>query len=216
MNFMRKPKMTCLALLCLFSMMSVDSQAAVNEKTQIYQIQSPPPPGVDLNFFRSKVRNNQTVILGWETSSEFMNQRFEIMTSRNSRDYTLLATVAGFGTTTEPQAYQYTNTNALQGRTYYKLIQVGEDGRSQEVGSLVVVIGFDSIGVIIAPNPVFELMTIRSEHPFTNNLQLFNAAGQLVRVIEPELTNDIYLGDLPRGLYMMVTEYGTKKIQLAN
>ena len=192
-----KSLITCLSIFCL-----------------LFSFQNTSFAGVELDFFESKVRNNDNIILSWRTTSETMNLAFKIYVSRNGNDYQEVGTVAGFGTTTEPQSYQYTHENALPGRTYFRLVQVNESFRSTELDRLVVIIGRDNIGMIIAPNPVFEIMSIKSEFPLTTEINIFNTAGQKVRTVAPQAAQNIFMGDLPRGLYLVVTEYGTKKVQV--
>lgn len=180
----------------------------------VFGLQSSAMATVELDYFQTKVRNNDNIILSWGTTSEQMNLAFKIYVSRNGRDYTEVGTVAGFGTTSQPQSYQYTYEGALPGRTYFKLIQINESYRSVELERELVIIGRDNITLIIAPNPVFEVMSINSEFPLTTEINIFNTAGQMVRTIAPQRAQNIFMGDLPNGLYMVVTEYGTKKVQV--
>ena len=211
-----KAYISSLTLLCAIALLSTTNLEAAQKNELNNQVFTPPPSGVELDYFRSKVRDSNTVILSWVTLSENMNLAFKIMMSRNGYDYTEVGTVAGFGTTTEPQAYQFTYDNALPGRTYFKLVQVSESYRSTELDQLYVVIGRDDVSVIIAPNPVVSIMSINTDYPLTTDVQIINAAGQLVKVVPAEQALNIDLGELPRGLYIVVTEYGSKKIQLAD
>jgi hypothetical protein len=71
------------------------------------------------------------VRLTWQTISEVNNFGF-IVERRLSGDGTYAALpnsfVAGHGTTTMPQRYEYTDENAVQGVSYYRLAQTDLDG----------------------------------------------------------------------------------------
>ncbi len=217
MTTLKKAGISFFGILIVCAVFSIDSQAAANNTTTDATISTPPPPpGVTMSYFKYKVRNSTSVILSWGTSSETMNQSFRVMKSRNSRDFTDLGIVPAHGTTTEPQAYQFTDVAARPGRNYYKLVQTNEDGRSTDVGTIVVIIDYDTIGVIIAPNPIYQYMSINTEQPLTTDIRIMNISGQIVKVVAPESASNINLGDLPKGMYVVLTEFGAKKIQVVN
>jgi len=65
--------------------------------------------------------------LNWMTTTETNNQGFEIQSSTGG-EFETIAFVEGHGTTTEPQAYSFTDTNLSEGKYSYRLKQVDFDG----------------------------------------------------------------------------------------
>jgi len=67
------------------------------------------------------------VELSWITATETNNQGFEVQRS-NGGEFESIAFVAGHGTTTESQAYSYSDKNVNAGSYSYRLKQVDFDG----------------------------------------------------------------------------------------
>ncbi len=68
------------------------------------------------------------VLLEWVTNSELNNEKFEIETSENARDFYKTGEVKGSGTTTEKQEYSFEIKNPLNGIHYYRLKQIDYNG----------------------------------------------------------------------------------------
>jgi len=81
---------------------------------------------VELTSFTATA-NFGVVNLNWITATETNNQGFEVQRS-NGSDFETVAFVDGYGTTTEPQAYSYTDRSVEVGVYTYRLKQVDFDG----------------------------------------------------------------------------------------
>jgi len=68
------------------------------------------------------------VALNWTTASELDNDYFEIEKSTNGRDFTLLGTVNGSGTTNNYQKYKFVD-KLPAAENYYRIKQVDFDGK---------------------------------------------------------------------------------------
>ena len=78
------------------------------------------------SFVGSSIDGN--VVLNWKTATETNNSGFEIQRSTDRVSFSKLAFVSGFGTTTEPKNYSYTD-NSINGGTYfYRLKQIDYNG----------------------------------------------------------------------------------------
>ncbi len=78
------------------------------------------------SFVGSSVDGN--VVLNWNTATEINNSGFEIQKSMDRINFSNLAFVPGFGTTTEPRSYSYTDNTVNNGKYYYRLKQIDFNG----------------------------------------------------------------------------------------
>jgi len=69
------------------------------------------------------------VILNWSTATETNNRGFEVeRQTAGSQTWECIGYVAGYGTTTEPRSYTYSDYNLVSGEYHYRLKQVDLDG----------------------------------------------------------------------------------------
>ncbi len=147
---------------------------------------------VELSGFTA-VANNGNVELNWQTATELNNSGFEIQRSVNDEAFEKIAFVPGFGTTTEPKAYTYTDEN-ISGLIKYRLRQIDFNGTFEyskivEVNSLL--------------NPSFELRQNYPNpfNPITNityllpsasqvKLTIFNSIGETVDLLVDEIQSE--------------------------
>jgi len=87
---------------------------------------SPPIP-VELTSFVATI-DEADVTLNWSTATETNNQGFEVQRSTINIEYEKIGYVAGFGTTTDPKAYTFTDTDVSAGSYTYRLKQIDFDG----------------------------------------------------------------------------------------
>jgi len=177
------------------------------------------PIPVELTSFTANVNNLGQVVLNWETATEVNNQGFEIERRTETSEFRTIGFVEGYGTTTEPRSYVYTDRTADMGVNYYRLKQVDFNGTyaySDEVeievnGPLT----FDLAQNY--PNPFNPSTSIKYSVPESGNIRLsvFNIVGEEVAVLVNgfsqsgffEVTFDA--SNLPSGVYLY-------KLQSAN
>jgi len=82
---------------------------------------------VELTYFSANVLD-RSVELNWSTATEVNNQGFEIEKSADGISFNNIGFVPGFGTTTEPKSYSYTDQSVTSGQYYYRLKQIDFDG----------------------------------------------------------------------------------------
>ncbi|MFB3056892.1 MAG: T9SS type A sorting domain-containing protein, partial [Ignavibacteriaceae bacterium] len=82
---------------------------------------------VELTSFAATV-DEAEVTLSWSTATETNNQGFEVQRSTINIEYEKIGYAAGFGTTTDPKAYTYTDTDVFAGTYTYRLKQIDLDG----------------------------------------------------------------------------------------
>ncbi|MBK6914157.1 MAG: T9SS type A sorting domain-containing protein [Ignavibacteriales bacterium] len=88
---------------------------------------------VELTSFTATAQQN-AVPLNWQTATETNNSGFEIerslspTPSQKEGAFETIAFVPGFGTTTEPKSYSFTDENLSSGKYQYRLKQIDFDG----------------------------------------------------------------------------------------
>ncbi len=82
---------------------------------------------VELTSFFANV-SGRNIELSWSTATETNNQGFEIERNKDNESFEKISFVPGFGTTTEPKSYSYTDQLVTNGTYYYRLKQIDFDG----------------------------------------------------------------------------------------
>jgi len=147
----------------------------------------PPIIPVELTSFTGNVNNLGQVVLNWETATEINNQGFEIQKRNETSEYRTIGFVEGYGTTTEPRSYIYTDVTAENGINYYRLKQVDFNG-TYEYSPEVEVDVTGPLTFDLAqnyPNPFNPSTSIKYSVPEAGNIRLsvFNVVGEEVAVL---------------------------------
>ncbi len=142
---------------------------------------------VELTSFIANVNTLGQVVLNWETATEVNNQGFEIERRTETSEYRTIGFVEGFGTTTEPKSYIYTDVTAENGINYYRLKQVDFNG-TYEYSSEIEVDVTGPLTFDLAqnyPNPFNPSTSIKYSVPESGNIRLsvFNIVGEEVAVL---------------------------------
>jgi len=151
-----------------------------------YRFSDTPIP-VELTSFTGNVNNLGQVILNWETATEVNNKGFEIERRTETSEYSTVGFVAGYGTTTEPRSYIYTDVTAENGINYYRLKQVDFNGTYEYSSEIEVEINgpltFDLAQNY--PNPFNPSTSIKYSVPESGNIRLsvLNIVGEEVAVL---------------------------------
>lgn len=145
---------------------------------------------VELTRFTAETQQ-QNVMLRWETASEKNHDFFTVEHSSDGAYFLPITTVKGDGIDRdETKNYSFMHRAADAGTHYYRLRQTDADG--SEDYSFVVkaeVLGKNTLS--IAPNPTFDLMTVRvSELP---------QSAAVLTFIHAHTGQQIYQADLSTG-----------------
>jgi len=151
--------------------------------------------------------NNQ---LSWATAQESNSDHFNVLRSTDGSLFAPVGKVTATGAA-NGSAYAFTDVNAPQGKTYYRLQQVDKDGKA--VLSDIVTINNAGRGYAVTawPNPAKDNLSITINGNLYGNLHVLVTDIQ-GRVVMQELwsktqTNyrkDIHIRDLQSGLYQLV------------
>jgi photosystem II stability/assembly factor-like uncharacterized protein len=170
----------------------------------------PLPVPVELASFTG-TSNGKEVILNWSTATELNNQGFEIERSEDNVSFNKIGFVPGFGTTTEPKSYSYSDQPVSIGKYYYRLKQIDYDG-SYEYSGVVEVEWHAFKSYLLEqnyPNPFNPTTTIGFGIQNKSNVKItiLNAIGEEVAVVlneerEPGFHQvEFNAANLPSGVY---------------
>jgi hypothetical protein len=182
------------------------------------------PLPVELADFRA-TGESETVTLTWQTLSETNNDRFEIErleegggTEGTSAAWSVVGTVAGAGTTSEPQSYRFTDTELpyVADRLTYRLRQVDTDGAASLTKEVTVHRNLRTVELLPPfPNPVRQTAIVRyaTPRPMEVSLRLYDVLGRVVRTLadgrsDGRVETPTDLSDLSSGVYFLRLEAG--------
>lgn len=106
---------------------------------------------VELNSFNAREGGGQ-VNLDWSTASQLNFSHFEVEHSVNARDWNVLTSIAGEGTSNDLKEYSYTHTTPQNGKNYYRMRMVDLDETFEYSDVVSTNVSANSI-VSLSPNP---------------------------------------------------------------
>ncbi|GJQ64546.1 MAG: hypothetical protein SCALA702_35990 [Melioribacteraceae bacterium] len=186
----------------------VVTNTSLTELKLIVDYNAPIP--VELSSFAANVVG-ETIQLVWETATETNNKGFEIERSEDNATFTKVGYMDGNGTTSEKQAYNFTDHHAVSGTYYYRLRQVDFDGTSSYSDAVEVdfVPTEYSLGQNY-PNPFNPSTRIKFAVPVDSKVTvtLYNMLGQKVQDIVSQNYSvglhevDFNASELSSGMYI--------------
>lgn len=127
---------------------------------------------VELSEFNGNTSDHGN-ILDWTTESEYKNDYFEIMYSRDAYHFTKIGEVPGAGISNTPTSYTFIHQGVPEGTSFYQLRQVNFDGDRSESKIISIQSKSDLNGLFSAyPNPVKEELVIELQSNKDENIHL--------------------------------------------
>lgn len=171
---------------------------------------------VELLNFEAKEVENRKVNLEWQTSSEVNNDYFEVHRSIDLESWELVTTVDGAGNSTEFLSYSAEDLEPYMGLSYYKLIQVDNNGESTLSDIRSVTLQLDNErGLSIYPNPTLGVLNITGSRSQLEKLELFNSVGKQLEVnilASGDHSVTIDVSNLTQGVYLLKSGERSYKI----
>ncbi len=129
----------------------------------------------------------ENVELKWFTATETNNQGFQVERMNSAGTFEQIGYVAGFGTTTEPKSYSYTDSKLESGNYTYRLKQIDFDGSFSYSEEVYVTVELPNVYSLEQnyPNPFNPSTTIKysiAEDGFVK-LAVYNLLGEEVTTI---------------------------------
>lgn len=192
---------------------SEGSNAYPNRSVEVAWTGTPTPVSM-LGFGVSK--EGQKALLDWGTASERNNKGFDIERSADGKTWNTVGFVSSKsqnGNSSATLIYDYTDSEPLPGKNYYRLKQQDLDGHFEY--SKVEMVTFHAYSNIrIYPNPASEVLTIGG---VAQNavISIYNTLGQEVRTTTVDLEADqvlINVASLAKGTYYITVRNAEKKV----
>lgn len=172
------------------------------------EVNNPGALPVELTSFESKVLDNNSVILFWQTASEENNSHFIIEHSRDGQRFNEVGKEMGMGSTTNAHTYNMRHERLSKGYHYYRLKQVDFDGKYEYSNIITAQLKLTLADVTITPNPAMEKVMIFIDTPISiaASYQLVNMQKEVMleRTIDKGNSSfEIDMTNLPAGVYFM-------------
>jgi hypothetical protein len=140
---------------------------------------------VDLISFTAHCEN-EVVALNWSTASEYNASHFSVQNSRDGSNWVEIAKVPATGTTNQTSHYA-TEDNAFVELSYYRLVQVDQDGTKKTYDPISVQCDIEKSNVTVYPNPTEAdiAVLIQTKEVFQNVvIELVDLSGRVIDVKE--------------------------------
>ena len=160
---------------------------------------------VSLIHFNAK-NVGAAVKLDWATATETDNDYFEVERSTDVRKWKVIGRIKGAGTVSIVQNYGLTDSNPLEGVSYYRLKIVDFNGKADY--SIVKPINIQPGPALnIYPNPAISSVTISGKA--RGYFKIFNSCGRQVMQMRGNAEKTtIPISGLPAGAYVIVSDNG--------
>lgn len=167
---------------------------------------------VELTDFRAKEdAKNKTVVLSWTTASELDNKHFEVERSVDGRHFETLATVAGNGTTTTKNYYNFVDKNPVA-MAYYRLKQVDFANAFSYSDIVLVELAEDEVAQVVAfPTMATDEITVRFSgfDARKGTYKIFNMQGMLLHSETVDLSSkaayrSLDISKFENGIYTII------------
>ncbi|MBA4168297.1 MAG: hypothetical protein H0X41_12290 [Chitinophagaceae bacterium] len=97
--------------------MSTDPLVYISANTTIYNNSILPVRNLQFSAWRNKER----VELSWTTESESNCDHFDVLHSKDGKNFERLGQMTGHGTTNLPQSYQWSDPTPVNGNNFYRV-----------------------------------------------------------------------------------------------
>jgi hypothetical protein len=171
-------------------------------------------PSVFLDF-KTTQAGDRISQLDWSTAPVKNTSYFIVERSLDQEIFEPLGRVDAIQATGTFRAYQYMDKNAVEGKNYYRLLQVREDGTTDY--SPVRMVNFKAVpfAVTFTPNPADDYLSVNvAGQKGSYEIRLVDYTGQVSLVERPDqLTSQVRLAieKLVPGVYTLVVESGSDK-----
>jgi uncharacterized delta-60 repeat protein len=136
---------------------------------------------ITLSFF-SGTKNQNSILLNWQTTSEINNSYFSIERSNNNIDgFKEIGKVNSKDNSSQVQQYNYEDNIPLNGLNYYRLKQVNKDG-STTISKIVLVNFTRDVIIKLYPNPVKSILNIDGLTGSKTILSIIDVKGKVVSI----------------------------------
>lgn len=149
--------------------------------------------------------DGNSVVFEWQTESEQNNDYFTIEVSNNAVEYNEVAVVAGAGTSTIVNNYQYTDYTQYYGTVYFRLKQTDYNGNYtySEAQPFVFAeeLKYNTMpNIVVYPNPATDYIVIEGVN--VEKVRFIDAMGRTVACESNQVEYNV--SQLPKGINIVV------------
>ena len=161
------------------------------------------------NKFEVTKTNDNTVVLTWNVT-EYNNKTFSVQHSVDGLKWEEIALIQSKNSAESITNYSYTHTNKLNGKQFYRLLDIDVDRGStgfSPVKSLV--LKNDKQAIAIWPNPATDhiVITNTDNNDMYTKARIFDLTGKVMSEMKlVSNTNKIAINELPTGTYIVKIE----------
>lgn len=156
------------------------------------------------------IQKEPFINLNWTTAREVNIEQYEIERSEDGETFKHIKTITALGNNNETRAYTTIDEQPLEGKSYYRLKIVEENGQ-YEYSPVRVVNRVEKFFFKVYPNPAQDFVLLHySNNSFETGLsaELLNAAGQTLKSISLNGAKGIHqveidLSGLAAGIYFV-------------
>lgn len=147
----------------------------------------------------STVKDNDKVLLYWNTENEINLQRYEVERSADGRSFKTISTVAAKGNSSN--TYTATDNTPVNGINYYRLKIIDKDGTVRY--SVILKIDFSKkYPVSILPNPAHDYIIINGADKF-KQVRLVDMNGTTVKQFAKNSSSRYSISGIAAGVYLL-------------
>ena len=191
-----------------FELRTTDNLGAVSRDTVVIHSNGI-SLGVNLRYFKASNTSGITQ-LSWATDREMGNDHFVIERSEDGTNFMAIGTIKGLQQSTSLKEYSLTDDRAANGIVYYRIRQVGIDGKSSYLQTVTISGIAYGNGVHYFPNPVKNNFTIqvKEKHTGLMRINLYSLDGRLIKQKQlmkqdEHISMSVDMSDVQRGVYML-------------
>ncbi len=169
------------------------------------------PLPVTLTNLSAKCSGQNEVDINWSTTIEQNTQKFIVEKSRNTHQWNFVSEQAAAGNSSQSIGYAVLDQDPLGGISYYRLVQVDNNGEDKIYGPVSVSCAGSRNGMMVFPNPSKGEFTVEISSDDNNSqaeIRILDLAGKTVttRVVDIEAGNNQVMfneTELQRGSYIV-------------
>jgi disulfide bond formation protein DsbB len=173
------------------------------------------PLPVVFSKFNIECRGN-SARLNWQTTEEVNADYFEILGSKNGRNWDAIGSVRAMGNSKETNEYFF-DVEAALNQGYYRIKEYDTDGKTQETRILAAQCGNGAGIIVLAPNPVQSVVRIEvvNQNVAVKPVSITAVSGRMYSLNENDIAksaagNTIDVSFLPPGLYVLAVRMGSE------
>ncbi|MBK8227637.1 MAG: hypothetical protein IPK70_10735 [Flavobacteriales bacterium] len=173
---------------------------------------------VEFLDFNAYAREAQ-VDVKWSTASELNAAWFDVQRSSDNSNFETIGRVQASGTASTTTEYAFVDPKPLMGYSYYRLLQVDDDGTSELTHSVPVYFKPKDALLQVFPNPVRDELFIALDGAGEGTItwRMLDASGRIAMagtLASAGGTQQLQIGTgaLESGAYMLVLQQGAEEI----